>query len=93
MKSAAIAFLNSTYSQKQESESDAYGYEFLNKKGRNPWSMALAFKKMKELEEKEGVKKDSKLNRMLSTHPALDKRIQKMTERAEKKGIAKPANK
>ena len=55
--------------------------------------MALAFKKMKELEEKEGVKKDSKLNRMLSTHPALDKRIQKMTERAEKKGIAKPANK
>lgn len=87
------ALLNSTYSQKQESESDAYGYEFLKKKGRNPWSMALAFKKMKELEEKEGVKKDSKLNRMLSTHPDLDKRIQKMTERAEKEGIAKPANK
>lgn len=87
------SILNFTYSQKQESESDAYGYEFLKKKGRNPWSMALAFKKMKELEEKEGVKKDSKLNRMLSTHPDLDKRIQKMTERAEKEGIAKPANK
>ena len=87
------SILNSTYSQKQESESDAYGYEFLKKKGHNPWSMALAFKKMKELEDNEGVNKDSKLNHMFSTHPHLDKRIQKMTERAEKEGIAKPANK
>lgn len=87
------ALLNSTYSQKQESESDAYGYEFLKKKGRNPWSMALAFMKMKELEQKEGVQKESRLNRMLSTHPDLDKRIQKMSERAEKEGIAKPENK
>lgn len=87
------ALLNSTYSQKQESESDDYGYEFLKKKGKNPWSMALAFKKMKELEEKEGATKGSKLSRMLSSHPDLDKRIKKMTERAEKEGIAKSANK
>lgn len=87
------ALLNSSFSQKQESEADDYGYEFLKKKGKNPWSIALSFMKMKELEEKAGVQKDSKLNRMLSTHPDMDKRIERMSARAEKDGIAKPENK
>lgn len=43
------ALVNARYSQKQECEADDYGYEFLKKAGKNPWSMALSFQKLKEL--------------------------------------------
>ncbi len=71
------SLLNATYSQKQESKADAYGYEFLKKNGKNPWAIALSFEKLKKLEEDAGVKKDSKWQRMFSSHPDLDKRIKK----------------
>ncbi|WP_300726154.1 M48 family metallopeptidase [uncultured Bacteroides sp.] len=86
------ALVNSTYSQKQEKDADDYGYEFLKKCGKNPWSMALAFKKLKQLEEEAGAKKDSKLKQLFSTHPDLDARIKRMEERATADGIEKPAD-
>ena len=87
------SLLNATYSQKQESKADAYGYEFLKKNGKNPWAIALSFEKLKKLEEDAGVKKDSKWQRMFSSHPDLDKRIKTMGKRAEKDGFARPENK
>ena len=87
------ALLNATYSQKQESKADGYGYEFLKKNGKNPWAMALAFERLKKLEEDAGVQKDSKWQRMFSSHPDLDKRIKTMSKRAEKDGFARPENK
>lgn len=87
------SLLNATYSQKQESKADGYGYEFLKKNGKNPWAMALTFERLKKLEEDAGVQKDSKWQRMFSSHPDLDKRIKTMSKRAEKDGFARPENK
>ena len=87
------SLLNATYSQKQESKADAYGYEFLKKNGKNPWAIALSFEKLKKLEEDAGVKKDSKWQRMFSSHPDLEKRIKTMGKRAEKDGFTRPENK
>ena len=87
------SLLNATYSQKQESKADAYGYDFLKKNGKNPWAIALSFEKLKKLEEDAGVKKDSKWQRMFSSHPDLDKRIKTMSKSAEKDGFTRPENK
>ena len=87
------SLLNATYSQKQESKADAYGYEFLKKNGKNPWAIALSFEKLKKLEEDAGVKKDSKWQRMFSSHPDLEKRIKTMGKRAEEDGFTRPENK
>lgn len=86
------ALVNATYSQKQEREADDYGYDFLKKAGKNPWSMALSFQKLKELQESNGTQKSSKLNQLFSTHPDLDSRIKRMEERAISEGIEKPIN-
>lgn len=85
------ALVNSTYSQKQEKAADDYGYKFLKDHGKNPWAMALSFKRLKELQEKEGGStKTSKINQLFSSHPDLDARIQRMEKRATDEGIAKP---
>lgn len=86
------ALVNATYSQKQEREADDYGYEFLKKAGKNPWAMALSFRRLKVMQEEAGVQKSSKLNQLFSTHPDLDTRIKRMEERATREGIAKPAD-
>lgn len=84
------ALVNATYSQKQEREADDYGYEFLKKAGKNPWAMALSFRKLKELQKSSGTQGTSKLNQLFSTHPDLDSRIERMEERAVSEGIEKP---
>lgn len=83
------ALVNATYSQKQEREADDYGYEFLKKAGKNPWAMALSFRKLKGLQESSGAQGTSKLNQLFSTHPDLDSRIERMEERAVSEGIEK----
>lgn len=87
------ALVNAKYSQKQESEADDYGYEFLKKAGKNPWAMALSFRKLKELQEKSGAQGSDKLSQLFSSHPDLDKRITRMEGRATADGIAAPATK
>lgn len=84
------ALVNATYSQKQERDADDYGYEFLKNAGKNPWAMALSFRKLKQLQEEAGAQKSSKLNQLFSTHPDLDARIQRMEERATAEGIEPP---
>lgn len=85
------ALVSATYSQKQERDADDYGYEFLKQAGKNPWSMALSFRKLKQLQEEAGVEKSSKLNQLFSTHPDLDARIVRMEERAKAEGVEAPA--
>ena len=84
------ALVNSTYSQSQERNADDYGYDFLKKSGKNPWAMALSFKKLKELQDKASAEKNSKINQLFSSHPDLVTRIARMEERATKEGVAKP---
>ena len=81
------ALANAKYSQKQENQADDYGYEFLQKSGKNPWAMALSFKRLKEIQ---GEGKQSKINQLFSSHPDLDKRIQRMEKRATDEGITPP---
>lgn len=76
-----------TYSQKQEKEADDYGYEFLKSHGKNPRAMALSFKKLKALQEEQGIGKTSKMNQLFSSHPDLDLRIKRMEEQADKDGV------
>lgn len=52
--------------------------------------MALSFRQLKKMQEEAGVKKESKINQLLSTHPDLDTRIKRMEERAVQDGIEKP---
>ena len=86
------ALVNARYSQKQECGADDYGYEFLKKAGKNPWAMALSFRKLKELQEQSGAQLSSKLNQLFSTHPDLNLRIKRMEERATSEGIEMPAS-
>lgn len=84
------ALVNATYSQKQERDADDYGYEFLKKAGKNPWAMALSFRRLKQMQEEAGAQKSSKINQLFSTHPDLDTRIKRMEERATAEGIEEP---
>lgn len=87
------ALLNSSFSQKQESDADDYGYDFLKKNGKNPWAIALSFEKLKSLEGQSSSEKSSKMQKMFSSHPDTAKRIKKMSDRAIADGIARPENK
>lgn len=79
--------VNSKFSQKQESNADDYGYDFLKSKGKNPWAMAMAFSKLKELE---SGAKASALQKMFSSHPSTDKRIKHIVDKCKKDKIAAP---
>lgn len=83
------ALIGAKFSQKQESEADDYGYEFLKKNRKNPWGMVMAFEKFIELEGNSNTKSNY-FQKMFSSHPETKARIKKMTERAEKDGIARP---
>jgi len=85
------ALASATYSQKQEKAADDYGYEFLKEHGRNPWSMALSFRRLKAMQDEAGAQKTSKVNQLFSSHPDLDVRIERMEQRAQKDGFEKPA--
>lgn len=84
------ALVTARYSQKQEREADDYGYEFLKSHGKNPWAMAMSFRKLKQLQDESGAKKTSKINQLFSSHPELESRIERMEKRATQEGVAKP---
>jgi putative metalloprotease len=81
--------LSSTqYSQKQENDADDYGYNFLKSHGVNPWAMALSFEKLKSMQAS-GASSGAVMQ-LFSTHPELDKRIQRMSQRATTEGFTRP---
>lgn len=81
------ALSGAKYSQKQETNADNYGYDFLKSHGKNPWSMAMAFSKLKSME---GGGNSSALKNMFSSHPATDKRIKNIIKRCNKDKIPAP---
>lgn len=84
------SLMNAKYSQKQESEADDCGYDFLVANGLNPWGMSMAFEKLMG---SEGEAKQSTIQKMFSSHPDTKKRIEKMAKRATKDGYTKPESK
>ncbi|MBP5517614.1 MAG: M48 family metallopeptidase [Bacteroidales bacterium] len=82
---------SSSFSRSQESDADDYGYEFLVKNGKNPYYMAMAFEKLESLNA--NAKTSNAVNNLFSTHPDTQKRISRMTARAEKDGYKRPATK
>jgi metalloprotease len=83
------ALVGAKFSQKQEKEADDYGYEFLKSNGKNPWGMVMSFEKFLELEGNSGSN-SSYYQKMFSSHPETKERIKRLTERAQKDGIARP---
>lgn len=86
------SLMNAKFSQKQENEADDCGYDFLVSKGRNPWGIVMSFEKLMKLEGGAGEKR-SYIQKMFSSHPETQKRIDHMKKRCEKDGIARPVSK
>ncbi len=84
------SLINAKYSQKQESEADDCGYDFLVKNGRNPWGIVMSFEKLQSLEGNSS-QKASAVSKMFSSHPETKARIEKMTKRCNKDGFQRPA--
>ena len=82
------SFLNANYSQKQEYAADEYGYNFLKEHGKNPYAMVLSFQKLQQLQGSSSSS-SSVINQLFSTHPELDKRIERMMKRAKNDGYIK----
>ncbi len=83
------ALASSSYSRSQEAESDDYGYDFLVRNGKNPWSMAMAFEKLQSINGNASTNKAAK--NLFSSHPDTASRIKRMSERASKDGFKRPA--
>ena len=83
------SLLNAKYSQKQEKEADNCGYDFLISTGKNPWGMVMAFEKFIKMEQEAGSK-SSYVQKMFSSHPETQSRIDAMTKRCQKDGIPRP---
>ena len=82
------AIVNAKYSQKQESNADAYGYDFLKAHGRNPLVLCMSFKKLQALENSSGTA--SLVSSLFSSHPDTEKRIKDIEKKAFKDGYKYP---
>ncbi len=83
--------INARYSQKQEKEADDCGYEFLVAKGKNPWGMVMAFEKLQSLEGEQG--QSTYIQKMFSSHPETQDRIERMSRRCERDHYSRPETK
>ena len=84
------SLINARYSQKQETEADDCGYDFLVKNGRNPWGIVMSFEKLSTLEG-ESAQKASAVTKMFSSHPDTQARIDHLTKRCVKDGYERPS--
>jgi putative metalloprotease len=71
----AEALANSQYSQKQENEADAYGFNFLKRCEKDPGNMASSLGVLLKLQEEAGSPENSKFEKLFSSHPDLKGRI------------------
>jgi putative metalloprotease len=77
----AESLSNAQFSQKQESAADAYGYEFLKRCGKEPANMAASLGVLLKLQQEAGTPENSKFNKLFSSHPDLQKRIEALNKR------------
>ena len=75
------ALAGAQYSQKQESEADDYGFEFIIKHNIDPYAMYNALNKLLELSAE--APKESKFHKMFSSHPDTAKRVARAKEKAD----------
>lgn len=81
------ALSGSQYSQKQETEADNYGYDFLKSHGKNPYSMAQAFRKLQTMENNSGSSVGG-MAKLFSDHPDTAKRIANIEKRCARDGYS-----
>jgi putative metalloprotease len=79
--------IDSKHSRKQESEADAFSYNFMKKNGYNVNAVSSAFSVLAKMSE--GTQA-SFLERMMSSHPDSGERAEVAKQRAEKDGLYKP---
>lgn len=84
------AMIHAKYSQKQELNADDYGYDFLKAHGDNPLAMAVGFMRLYQLEKQNTNKQITGLDQLLSTHPTLEERFERMYNRAVADGYYTP---
>ena len=77
----AEALAGAQYSQKQETEADDYGFEFSIKNNLDPYAMYNALNKLLELSA--DAPKESKFQKMFSSHPDTAKRVARAKEKAD----------
>ncbi len=92
------ALMSASFSRKQESAADDYGYDFLKSAGKNPWAMAMAFEELQKMaggDTASGTQaaSGSSVGQLFSTHPATSERISRMAARATKDGFKRPTKK
>lgn len=75
--------LSKGYSRKQETQADDYAYAYLKSRGKNPLTMAEAFKKLDTMS---GGSSSSALMKAFSDHPDTKKRIANIEKQAGKDG-------
>lgn len=81
----AEGLISSSHSRKQESQADDYSYEFMKKHGYNVMGAHSAFLKLANLAE--GGPQQSKLQKMMSSHPDSKKRAEEIEQKAKKDGL------
>jgi len=81
----ADGLLGSSHSRKQESEADDYSYEFMKKHGYSVLGAYSAFMKLAKLSE--GGPQQSKLQKMMSSHPDSKKRAEEIEKKAKEDGL------
>ncbi|MBS1534372.1 MAG: M48 family metalloprotease [Bacteroidetes bacterium] len=83
----ANALIDSKHSRTQESEADAYSYEFMKRNGYNVNAVESAFNILAKLSEGQS---SSIIDRMMSSHPDSKQRAADAKARAEADGLYKP---
>ncbi len=83
----ANALIDSKHSRKQESEADAYSYEFMKRNGYNVNAVESAFNILAKLSEGQS---SSIIDRMMSSHPDPKQRAADAKAHAEADGLYKP---
>jgi metalloprotease len=82
----ADGILGASYSRKQESQADDYGYDFLKRHNYPVLAMAGAFEKLQKLSDGATPGMTEKL---MSSHPDSGKRAKNIRDRAKKDGLDK----
>ena len=77
----AEAMANARYSQNQETQADAYGFDLLKRCGKDPANMASSLGVLLNLQTQAGSAQNSPLQSLFSSHPDLQKRIDALNRR------------
>lgn len=83
----AEGMMSSSHSRKQESEADDYSYDFMKKHHYNVMGAYGAFMKLAKLSE--GGPQQSKMQKMMSSHPDSKLRAEEIERKAKKDGLWK----